>query len=403
MNETSLLARRGLAVAAVLALAACSNGGTGSQTGKAGNGAAGQTSGSAGNGAAGNPATSGNAGASAGASGAAGATGAAGASAGATGTAGAAAGATGAAGAAAGATGAAGASAGASGTAGAGGATGMANAVPSDGCGKDPGQALMTYVKYMEMVTGVPTNAQPRNYYVWLPNNYNPKRAYPTVFIGPGCGSDGAHGIQIQVASGDNAIVIGLDPSTMVDPEHRQCFDSQTYPANPEIPYVEQTVAKVEAAFCVDKSRLFIEGFSSGSWLSYLMGCVDGGPGGLFKAQGNASGEDQGWNGMKDQFTCKGPTPWMAGHNNPDGNNAYPGGRDHEILMNGCTMPPVTMPYDPGPMVKANKTGVTVSCVQYMGCKAPTIFCTTTGLGHDPQEVTGITTYGTWNFWMSLP
>jgi poly(3-hydroxybutyrate) depolymerase len=280
----------------------------------------------------------------------------------------------------------------------------MANAVPSDGCGKDPGQALMTYVKYMEMVTGVPTSAQPRNYYVWLPNNYNPKRAYPTVFVGPGCGSDGAHGIQIQVASGDNAIVIGLDPSTAVDPEHRQCFDSQTLPNNPEIPYVEQTVAKVEAAFCVDKSRLFIEGFSSGSWLSYMMGCVDGGSGGLFKAQGNASGEDLGWNGgtMTDGFTCKGPTPWMGGHNNPDPNNGYPGGRDHEIKMNGCTMPPVTMPYDPGPMVKA-PAGATVNCVQYMGCKAPTIFCTTTGLGHNPQEVTGISTYGFWSFWMSLP
>jgi poly(3-hydroxybutyrate) depolymerase len=405
MIETSLFVRRGWAIAAVLALGACTSGGTnatGSQTGKAGNGS---TSGNAGNGAGGNQSSSGNAGATntGGSSGAAGVAGGAGAAAGATGTAGATAGGSGAAGAAGGA---AGATAGAGGAAGAtGGATGMANAVPSDGCGMTPPgtQTLGTYVKYMEMVTGVSANAAPRNYYVWLPMGYDPHRAYPTVFVGPGCGSNGMQGIQIQTASGNNAIVVGLDPSTAVDPEHRQCFDSQTYPNNPEIPYVEQTVAKVEAAFCVDKSRLFIEGFSSGSWLSYLMGCVDGGPGGLFKAQGNASGEDQGWTGTKDSFTCKGPTPWMAGHNNPDGNNAYPGGRDHEILMNGCTMPPTTMPYDAGPMVKPNMAGVTVSCVQYMGCKVPTIFCTTTGLGHNPQEVTGISTYGFWNFWMSLP
>jgi poly(3-hydroxybutyrate) depolymerase len=229
-------------------------------------------------------------------------------------------------------------------------------------------------------------------------------RAYPVVFVGPGCGSNGMQGIKIQVASGDNAIVVGLDPSTAVDPEGRQCFDSQSDP-NPEIPYVEQTVATVEAAFCVDKSRLFIEGFSSGSWLSYLMGCVDGGPGGLFKGEGNASGEDQGWNGgtKTDSFACKGPIAWMAGHNNPDGNNGYPGGRDHMIKMNGCTMPPVTMAYNAGPMVKPAKAGVTIDCVQYMGCMAPTIFCTTTGLGHDPQESTGISTYGFWNLWMSLP
>ena len=279
--------------------------------------------------------------------------------------------------------------------------------MPSDGCGKDPAQALAMYGKYMEMVAGATAKHAPRNYYVWLPSNYDNHHAYPTVFVGPGCGSNGTQGIQIQTASGNNAIVIGLDPSTNVDPEGRQCFDSQSFP-NPEIPYVEQTVATVEAAFCIDKSRLFIEGFSSGSWLSYLMGCVDGGPGGLFKAQGNASGEDQGWNGMKDQFTCKGPTPWMAGHNNPDPNNGYPGGRDHEILMNGCTMPPVTMPYDAGPMVKAPTAGITIDCEQYMGCKVPTIFCTTKGVnpgggGHDPQESTGISTFGFWNFWMSLP
>ena len=229
------------------------------------------------------------------------------------------------------------------------------------------------------------------------------------MFIGPGCGSNGTQGIQIQVASTTNAIVIGLDPSTSVDPEGRQCFDfRQTYPNNPEIPYVEQTVAAVEGAFCVDKSRLFIEGFSSGSWLSYLMGCVDGGPGGLFKAQGNASGEDQGWTGTKDTFTCKGPTPWMGAHNNPDGNNAYPGGRDHMIKMNGCTTPPTTTPFNAGLMVKPPNASVTIDCEQYMGCAVPTIFCTTKGVnpgggGHDPQESTGITNYGMWAFWMSLP
>ena len=416
MNETSLLGRLGLIlIGAALTLGACASndctnpgGGTCNATQMTGLGgrtaSAGSTGTSGATGAAGSTGVGGTTG-GAGSTGAGGATGAAGAAGGATGTAGAAGGATGTAGVAggsAGSTGTGGATAGASGTAGAGGASGMANAVPSDGCGKDAGQALAMYVKYMEMVTGVTAKQAPRNYYVWLPSDYDSHHAYPTVFVGPGCGSNGMQGIQIQTASGNKAIVIGLDPSTNVDPEGRQCFDSQSNP-NPEIPYVEQTVAKVEAAFCVDKSRLFIEGFSSGSWLSYLMGCVDGGPGGLFKAQGNASGEDQGWNGKADSFTCKGPTPWMAGHNNPDGNNGYPGGRDHEILMNGCTMPPATMPYDAGPMVKANKAGVTVSCVQYMGCKAPTIFCTTTGLGHDPQEVTGISTYGFWNLWMSLP
>jgi poly(3-hydroxybutyrate) depolymerase len=278
----------------------------------------------------------------------------------------------------------------------------MANAVRSAGCGTaaPATQTLGTYVKFMETVPASAVTKgkwlNPRSYWVWLPPNYDPNHAYPTVFVGPGCGGTGDKSIQIQKASGNDAIAVGLDYNA--DATGRACFNTETFP-DPEVEFVENTVKLVEQAYCVDKSRLFIEGFSSGSWLSYLMGCVDGGPGGLFKGQGNASGEMQG----VPTGTCKGPIAYMAGHNNPDGNNAYPGGRDHMIQINGCTMPPVTMPYDPGPMVKAPNAGVTINCVQYMGCKAPTVFCTTTGVGHDPQENTGISTYGFWKFWMSLP
>jgi hypothetical protein len=38
-----------------------------------------------------------------------------------------------------------------------------------------------------------------------------------------------------------------------------------------------------------------------------------------------------------------------------------------------------------------------------MGCKAPTVFCTTTGQGHNDQVATGISTFGFWKFWMGLP
>jgi poly(3-hydroxybutyrate) depolymerase len=294
------------------------------------------------------------------------------------------------------------AGAGAAGATASGGMSGMPNATPSGGCTKQmpAEQVLAQYTKYSEMVPASAVTKgnwlMPRTYWVWLPSNYDNKHAYPTVFVGPGCGGTGDKAIQMQVASGNDAIIVGLDYNATAT--GRSCFNTETFP-DPEVEFVENTVKLVEDAYCVDKSRLFIEGFSSGSWLSYLMGCVDGGPGGLFKGQGNASGEMQG----VPANACKGPIAYMAGHNNPDGNNAYPGGRDHMIKMNGCTMPPQTMPYDPGPMVKPPKAGVTIDCVQYMGCMAPTVFCTTTGIGHDPQEQTGISTYGFWKFWMALP
>jgi poly(3-hydroxybutyrate) depolymerase len=256
------------------------------------------------------------------------------------------------------------------------------------------------WVNYSEMVPASTITKgnwlMPRSYWVWLPTNYDKNHAYPTIFVGPGCGGKGNNSIQPQMATGNDAIIVGLDYNSTAT--GRDCFMTESFP-DPETEYVENTVKLVDNAFCVDKSRHFIEGFSSGSWISYLMGCVDGGPGGLFKGQGNASGEFQ---GSCPESACKGPTAWMAGHNNPDGNNNYPGGRDHMLKMNQCTMPPATMPYDPGPMVKAT-AGATINCVQYMGCKAPTIFCTTTGLGHNDQQGTGISTYGFWKFWMSLP
>jgi len=136
--------------------------------------------------------------------------------------------------------------------------------------------------------------------------------------------------------------------------------------------------------------------------MAYLEGCVDSGPGGLFAGQGNATGN---WQGSLPLTACKGPIAYMGSHNNPDPQayNSYPGGRDNVLKLNGCTSPPVTTPYDPGPMVKPPNAGVTISCVQYMGCKAPTVFCTTTGLGHNDQVTTGISTYGFWKFWTSLP
>jgi poly(3-hydroxybutyrate) depolymerase len=264
-------------------------------------------------------------------------------------------------------------------------------------------QTLGMWGNYSEMVpmSTLTTGKwlMPRSYWVWLPTNYDKTHTYPVIFVGPGCSGKGNTSIQPQVATGNDAIIVGLDYNSAAT--GRDCFMTESFP-DPETEYVENTVKLVDAAFCVDKSRRFIEGFSSGSWISYLMGCVDGGPGGLFKGQGNASGEFQ---GSAPESACKGPIAWMAGHNNPDPNNAYPGGRDHMLKMNKCTMPPVTMPYDPGPMVKPPATpgGVTISCVQYMGCAAPSVFCTTTNLGHNDQQATGISTYGFWKFWMSLP
>ena len=275
------------------------------------------------------------------------------------------------------------------------GGSGNTGAVPSAGCNMPNTLALAMYVKQSETVSNVKDIWQARDYFVYLPKTYDPKRAYPVVFVGPGCGGNGDQGIPMQNAAKEDAIVIGLQYKAAAT--GRDCFNTESWP-DPEEDYVKETIKQVDAKFCVDTTRRYIEGFSSGSWLSNLIGCADGN---LLRAQGNASGCMQ---GAKPPM-CTGPIAFMAAHDKGDGNNTYQCGQDNlkrVVALNGCSSE--TMPYDPGPDIKMN-AGVTISCVQYVNCKPgyPVVFCTTTGLGHNDQVGTGLSTFGFWKFWSSLP
>jgi poly(3-hydroxybutyrate) depolymerase len=272
--------------------------------------------------------------------------------------------------------------------------------MPSAGCGMPPNQALMTYVEYKETVT-LPAGTNPlwadRDYFVWLPAGYDPTRAYTTVFLGPGCGGTGDQVVPVQMASTSNAILIGLDPDPPA--EGRPCFNTES-PTTPEIPYFDETLKQVEANFCIDTSRIFIAGFSSGSWLADTLGCVRAG---VIRGQGNAAGELQGG------LTCSGqPIAAMMNHDTGDPSNSYQqdydGARAAILMRNGCTT--ATMPYDPG--ITTNDTdlmGHPIQCVQYQGCKPgyPLVWCPTTGYGHSDQTASGLSTIGWWKFWEKLP
>jgi polyhydroxybutyrate depolymerase len=382
------LRRVGATLALVLAAAlpaACGNnptapGGTATgAAGAAGAGTAGDT-GAAGasTGAAGDTGTAtGNAGdgASAGATGQAGA-----------GTAGAGGATTGAAG--GGGTGAtAGAGGGAAGAAGTGaGGTGVTGpSGPSAGCGMAPTQALAAYVQHQIMVTSGLAAADVatftnRNYYLRLPTAYDPTKKYPTVFLGPGCGGDGKSVIPVQNASMGNAIIVGLS----ID---GQCFKTNGM-NSPENPFFDAVLKEVEGSSCVDTGKVFVAGFSSGSWLANQLGCLRAN---VLRGQGNATGGLPGNMPM-----CAGPIAAMLAHDTTDTANVIAGGmaaRDRILKINGC-VGTTTVPYD---------AGTPSPCVQYTGCPAayPVVWCPTTGKGHSDQIP--ISTTGFWKFWSSLP
>jgi poly(3-hydroxybutyrate) depolymerase len=198
------------------------------------------------------------------------------------------------------------------------------------------------------------------------------------VFLGPGCGGNGSQVIPVQDASKGDAILVGLSPVG-------GCFVNGG--TSPDIPFFDAVLAEVEANLCVDKARVFIAGFSSGSWLANTLGCSRAG---IIRGQGNATGGEPG-----NQATCTGPIAAMMAHDTTDTANLIAWGmaaRDRILKTNGCAT--ATMPYD---------AGTPSPCVIYQGCMPgyPVVWCQTTGKGHSDQIP--ISTIGFWKFWSALP
>jgi polyhydroxybutyrate depolymerase len=262
-------------------------------------------------------------------------------------------------------------------TGGTGGSTSDPNTKASAGCNKAPTQALEMFIEAKVTAKGFE-----RQYFVRLPAGYDPARPYTTVVVGAACGGNGMNGIPIQNAAKNDAIVLGLSPSNEV--AGRDCFMTESA-TSPEIDFFDAALAAVEASYCVDRNMIFMEGFSSGSWLTNLLGCARGN---VLRGQGNASG------GPPPLPTCTGPIATIMVHDTTDGANSYDGGkttRDRIRQLNGCS--DQTAPWD----------AAYPECVAYQGCPDafPLVFCTTTGKGH--TENVPFSTEGFWKFWNSLP
>ena len=196
-----------------------------------------------------------------------------------------------------------------------------------------------------------------------------------------GCGASGDSAIPLQEASGDDAILIGMNGAI------GNCFNHDAADS-PDLPYFDAILARVEADFCVDPSRIYVAGFSSGSWLANEIGCARAD---ILRAQGSSAG------GMPPAPACKGPIPAMFAADTDDNKNppaTVQMAVDRVVSVNGCSQE--TEPYD---------FGVPAPCVQFKGCKPgfPVVRCVTSGVGHADQSSTRISTDGFWHFWTSLP
>ena len=264
-----------------------------------------------------------------------------------------------------------GGSAGESGSSSPGGAAGMSSggnaAVASSGCGTPASDPAGQFVfDKTVMVAGVQ-----RKYSLRLPTAYDQSRPYRTIFSLHGCSSHHDQLINMQDALGFDAIIIAPEQVS------GNCFDDQSSMSK-DLPVFDALVTWAEASLCVDKSRIFSIGFSSGSWMTNILGCQRAN---VIRAKANVSG---GVTGAIDVGKdCKGNIAGIFLHDKDDTQNTPAMGmhaRDFLLQQNGCSM--TSKPYDDVP---ANTSGL---CVQYDGCKSgyPVVWCQTSGINHDPQQ-----------------
>jgi hypothetical protein len=122
-------------------------------------------------------------------------------------------------------------------------------------------------------------NLSHRPYAVRLPATYDPGVPLPVRFEGGGCGSTATN------FAGTPTSQYSLDPQHKIPMIEvalsyiDTCFldggpqiDDRT--DSPEVPYFRAVLADVEARYCVDRSRVFVAGTSSGAWEAELLGCA---------------------------------------------------------------------------------------------------------------------------------
>ncbi len=239
-----------------------------------------------------------------------------------------------------------------------------------------------------------------RPYAVKLPTNYDATKAYAVSFGGGGCGSGAAAfaaspGGNFSYAPNGLTIQVGLNSMTGCFNDGGPSIGNRT--DSPEEPYFRAVVADLEAHYCIDKSKLFMAGYSSGGWEAYTLGCAASD---LLRG----IGADEG--GMRSMHpTCKGPVAAVlvageADTENPigplDPNNASDKiaigrlgslgsapGRDDILMRNGCSGS-TSAPY-------TGSAGKYPQCMQYTQCPAayPVIWCGLPGVGHNSSTYGG--------------
>ncbi len=198
-----------------------------------------------------------------------------------------------------------------------------------------------------------------RNYILNVPADYDRNHPYRLIL-----GFHGANGRASDVA-GDYFGLLPLSAGSTIFVAANA--DGGLWSATTDVAYVDDILAQVTAALCIDTSRIMLEGFSQGAAMAWTIACSRPN---VYRAMVGHSG-----GGVTSPTTCE-PIAYLGSLGLSDiGGNSQATQTDPFARWNGCTVE--TLPTAP--------TGSHV-CTDYAGCPAadPVRWCSYDG-GHTPS------------------
>lgn len=159
--------------------------------------------------------------------------------------------------------------------------------VATSGCGRPAQQPLGMFVSNTIQTMGIKPGscadakcgawAYAREYFLRLPPGYDPAKAYPITFEGPGCGGKGNNLFAVPGIA-NNTIRVGLTPSVDAQAFHatnpnQYCFDDHDGDASVDWVFYENLYDKLAAEICFDRSRVFTAGVSTGARMANELAC----------------------------------------------------------------------------------------------------------------------------------
>jgi polyhydroxybutyrate depolymerase len=285
------------------------------------------------------------------------------------------------------------------------GAGGSSGPKLSAGCGHQavdvPGKWNQHNIMVTKVAPAYAASYTNRIYWTRVPLAYDQTKPMDLILWGQGCGQgptpESIPPYENSDAAAASIIVELLAPQVGANHCYYAGPDGDKADS-PEIPYFDQVVSEVEAQFCIDATKVFEGGYSSGGWEASLMSCVR-----------TNTLRGTGWAAAGLQFnhdTCTGPVAALITVDKGDPGTPQAQALDavENIRMrNGCAT--TSKPWNPVWPVGAQKADIS-SCVLYDNCMPgyPLVWCQTTlGMHTNTENDTHLTRYGLWELWSTLP